>query len=125
MNCGHMQGKFAVFVQPDMTAADCRETSVLGTQEMVHQIPAEPQEGNIEYKLMLVGPSEERLAHLTTQLAWRYRCIRVCVVVLPALHVWCSYSGVCLLCMHVLRVSARVRATRALLSLVPSEIPKS
>ena len=81
MNCGHVQGKFAVFVQPDMPAADCRETSVLGTQEMVHQIPAEPQEGNIEYKLMLVGPSEERLAHLTTQLAWRYRRIRVCVVV--------------------------------------------
>lgn len=67
------EGKFAVFVQPDMPAADCRETSVLGTQEMVHQIPAEPQEGNIEYKLMLVGPSEERLAHLTTQLAWRIR----------------------------------------------------
>ena len=81
MKCGHTQGKFAAFVQPDMTAADSRETSVLGTQEMVHQIPAEPQEGNIEYKLMLVGPSEERLAHLTTQLAWRYRCIRVCVVV--------------------------------------------
>jgi hypothetical protein len=32
---------------------------------------AEPQEGNIEYKLMLVAPSEERLQHLTTQLKWR------------------------------------------------------
>ena len=42
-----------------------------GRCEQGNKIESEPQEGNVEYKLMLVDPTEERLTHLTTQLKWR------------------------------------------------------
>jgi len=38
---------------------------------VLHSMPSEPQEGNIEYKFHLVNPTEERLCHLITQLKWR------------------------------------------------------
>mmetsp|Transcript_45150 Transcript_45150/g.113152 ORF Transcript_45150/g.113152 Transcript_45150/m.113152 type:complete len:632 (-) Transcript_45150:431-2326(-) len=39
--------------------------------ERVEVMESEPQEGNVEYKLMLLSPSEERLEHLVTQMLWR------------------------------------------------------
>jgi GTPase len=36
-------------------------------------LPPEPQQGNIEYKLKLVNPSNHRLEHLVTQMKWRLR----------------------------------------------------
>ncbi|XP_059096502.1 GTP-binding protein 2-like isoform X2 [Tigriopus californicus] len=36
-------------------------------------LPPEPQQGNIEYKLKLVNPTEQRLEHLVTQMKWRLR----------------------------------------------------
>lgn len=35
------------------------------------QLPPEPSDGNIEYKLKLVNPSKQRLDHLVTQMKWR------------------------------------------------------
>ena len=34
-------------------------------------LPPEPQSGNIEYKLKLVNPSEQRMQHLVTQVIFR------------------------------------------------------
>mmetsp|Transcript_13862 Transcript_13862/g.32137 ORF Transcript_13862/g.32137 Transcript_13862/m.32137 type:complete len:642 (-) Transcript_13862:141-2066(-) len=39
--------------------------------EKCDAMESEPQEGNVEYKLMLLSPSEERLEHLVTQMLWR------------------------------------------------------
>ena len=36
-------------------------------------LPPEPQMGNIEYKLKLVNPTQQRLQHLVTQMKWRLR----------------------------------------------------
>ncbi len=36
-------------------------------------LPPEPQTGNVEYKLKLVNPSDQRLEHLVTQMKWRLR----------------------------------------------------
>lgn len=36
-------------------------------------LPPEPQQGNIEYKLKLVNPTDQRLEHLVTQMKWRLR----------------------------------------------------
>ena len=36
-------------------------------------LPPEPQQGNVEYKLKLVRPTEQRLEHLVTQMKWRLR----------------------------------------------------
>jgi GTPase len=35
------------------------------------QLPPEPHDGNIEYKLKLINPSKQRLDHLVTQMKWR------------------------------------------------------
>lgn len=35
------------------------------------QLPPEPSDGNIEYKLKLINPSKQRLDHLVTQMKWR------------------------------------------------------
>mmetsp|Transcript_28154 Transcript_28154/g.57670 ORF Transcript_28154/g.57670 Transcript_28154/m.57670 type:complete len:588 (+) Transcript_28154:145-1908(+) len=43
----------------------------VGLAALVDKIDSEPQEGNIEYKLMLLDPTEERLNHLVTQMQWR------------------------------------------------------
>lgn len=36
-------------------------------------LPPEPTEGNIEYKLKLINPSQSRFEHLVTQMKWRLR----------------------------------------------------
>ncbi|KAM7287645.1 hypothetical protein ISCGN_031336 [Ixodes scapularis] len=36
-------------------------------------LPPEAAEGNVEYKLKLVSPSQSRLEHLVTQMKWRLR----------------------------------------------------
>jgi GTPase len=38
-----------------------------------HDLPPEPQTGNVEYKLMLDTSNAERLQHLTTQMKWRLK----------------------------------------------------
>lgn len=38
-----------------------------------HSLPPEPQQGNVEYKLKLVNPTNQRLEHLVTQMKWRLR----------------------------------------------------
>jgi len=39
----------------------------------VKYLPPEPTEGNIEYKLKLINPSQSRFEHLVTQMKWRLR----------------------------------------------------
>ncbi|XP_071159235.1 GTP-binding protein 2-like [Mytilus edulis] len=39
--------------------------------DMSNSLPPEVEEGNIEYKLKLVNPTESRLEHLITQMKWR------------------------------------------------------
>ncbi|GAB0097647.1 GTP-binding protein 2 [Sergentomyia squamirostris] len=36
-------------------------------------LPPEPQNGNVEYKLKLINPSQMRFEHLVTQMKWRLR----------------------------------------------------
>merc|ERR1719495_2952582 len=36
-------------------------------------LPPEPQQGNVEYKLKLVNPTNQRMEHLVTQMKWRLR----------------------------------------------------
>merc|ERR1719411_2536736 len=38
-----------------------------------NSLPPEPQQGNVEYKLKLVNPTNQRMAHLVTQMKWRLR----------------------------------------------------
>lgn len=38
-----------------------------GQQPVMHSLPPEPQSGNVEYKLKLVNPTEQRIQHLVTQ----------------------------------------------------------
>ncbi|XP_031550108.1 GTP-binding protein 2-like [Actinia tenebrosa] len=40
-------------------------------EPMPQSLPPEVEEGNVEYKLKLVNPSDSRLIHLTTQMKWR------------------------------------------------------
>lgn len=40
-------------------------------KESKQKLPPEVEKGNVEYKLKLVDPTEERLQHLITQLKWR------------------------------------------------------
>lgn len=40
-------------------------------EERLDTLPPEVEEGNIEYKLKLVNPSESRMEHLVTQMKWR------------------------------------------------------
>ncbi|KAM7538125.1 hypothetical protein Aperf_G00000072010 [Anoplocephala perfoliata] len=42
-----------------------------GTRNLPLDLPPEPEEGNIEYKLKLVNPTPDRLEHLMTQMKWR------------------------------------------------------
>ena len=35
------------------------------------RLPPEPEQGNVEYKLKLINPSNERFEHLVTQMKWR------------------------------------------------------
>ena len=36
-------------------------------------LPPEPQSGNIEYKLKLVNPTEQRIQHLVTQVSYHFQ----------------------------------------------------
>jgi hypothetical protein len=36
-------------------------------------LPPECDEGNVEYKLKLINPSQSRFEHLVTQMKWRLR----------------------------------------------------
>jgi GTPase len=61
-----MEGKFKSFIESNIERSDS-----IGLNRSHLKIDSEPQEGNIEYKRMLIEPSEQRLQHLTTQLKWR------------------------------------------------------
>jgi len=64
---GRTQDKFSDYEikNPD------EEEQTIGIGALVDKIESEPQEGNVEYKFMLVDPTEERLQHLVTQMQWR------------------------------------------------------
>lgn len=69
----------------DLKAADDTKPYPIGTVRIKTRIksshsegdfsslPPEPQMGNIEYKLKLVNPTNQRLEHLVTQMKWRLR----------------------------------------------------
>lgn len=42
-----------------------------GNDDNEESLPPEPEHGNIEYKLKLVNPSNQRFEHLVTQMKWR------------------------------------------------------
>lgn len=42
-------------------------------EEVVDSLPPEPEQGNIEYKLKLINPCNQRFEHLVTQMKWRLR----------------------------------------------------
>ena len=50
-----------------------RVTSAHSEGDFLTSLPPEPQQGNVEYKLKLVNPTEQRLEHLVTQMKWRLR----------------------------------------------------
>lgn len=41
--------------------------------ELPESLPPECAEGNVEYKLKLINPSQTRFEHLVTQMKWRLR----------------------------------------------------
>ncbi len=45
----------------------------LMTHACQHQVQPEVEEGNVEFKLKLVNPTESRMEHLVTQMKWRLR----------------------------------------------------
>lgn len=49
----------------------CEDYGVKSTSQLEEKLPPEVEKGNVEYKLKLVDPSEERIQHLITQLKWR------------------------------------------------------
>lgn len=49
------------------------ETSTQVLDDMPDFLPPECAEGNIEYKLKLVNPTQSRFEHLVTQMKWRLR----------------------------------------------------
>ncbi|XP_020281952.1 GTP-binding protein 2 isoform X1 [Pseudomyrmex gracilis] len=51
--------------------SDCETSSLDEDQE--EQLPPEPEQGNIEYKLKLINPSSQRFEHLVTQMKWRLK----------------------------------------------------
>lgn len=51
--------------------SDCETSSADEDQE--DRLPPEPEQGNIEYKLKLINPSNQRFEHLVTQMKWRLR----------------------------------------------------
>ncbi|KAK2586872.1 hypothetical protein KPH14_009809 [Odynerus spinipes] len=51
--------------------SDCENCSADEGQE--EKLPPEPEQGNVEYKLKLINPSNQRFEHLVTQMKWRLR----------------------------------------------------
>ncbi|XP_022258408.1 GTP-binding protein 2-like isoform X2 [Limulus polyphemus] len=47
--------------------------SPLASDPIPDSLPPEAAEGNVEYKLKLINPSQSRLEHLVTQMKWRLR----------------------------------------------------
>ena len=47
--------------------------NMLDGDDLPDTLPPECAEGNIEYKLKLVNPSQTRFEHLVTQMKWRLR----------------------------------------------------
>ncbi|KAM3179722.1 hypothetical protein ACTXT7_000005 [Hymenolepis weldensis] len=45
--------------------------SFTGSGNLPLDLPPEPEEGNIEYKLKLINPTADRMEHLMTQMKWR------------------------------------------------------
>lgn len=70
---------FSLFGAPsDATTDETDDTETLSSDcESIDkllgdsQLPPEPSDGNIEYKLKLISPSKQRLDHLVTQMKWR------------------------------------------------------
>lgn len=52
-------------------SSDCQNCAQDDNNE--EKLPPEPEQGNIEYKLKLVNPSNQRFEHLVTQMKWRLR----------------------------------------------------
>lgn len=51
--------------------SDCENYSADEGHE--EKLPPEPEQGNVEYKLKLINPSNQRFEHLVTQMKWRLR----------------------------------------------------
>ncbi|XP_005099040.1 GTP-binding protein 2 [Aplysia californica] len=62
MTMEHLVGMFGPDEQDDQSEE---------MDELPSALPPEEEEGNIEYKLKLVNPSEFRVEHLVTQMKWR------------------------------------------------------
>lgn len=58
---------------PSQTSDECDDTSSSDSEilDSFHNLPPEPQAGNIEYKLKLIDPPKQRFDHLVTQMKWR------------------------------------------------------
>ncbi|CAG5136735.1 unnamed protein product [Candidula unifasciata] len=61
----HLVGMFGPDMDNDLYHDDDN------VMEELSNLPPEEEEGNIEYKLKLVNPSEFRMEHLVTQMKWR------------------------------------------------------
>ncbi|EUB64375.1 GTP-binding protein 2 [Echinococcus granulosus] len=59
------------FTSPRILNAFLQSSSFSGTNNLPLNLPPEPEDGNIEYKLKLISPTPDRLEHLVTQMKWR------------------------------------------------------
>ncbi|XP_014204247.1 GTP-binding protein 2 [Copidosoma floridanum] len=50
---------------------DLSDSNNSTSEDSRDRLPPEPEQGNIEYKLKLVNPSNQRFEHLVTQMKWR------------------------------------------------------
>lgn len=57
--------------ETDETETLSSDSESLDKLIMDSQLPPEPSDGNIEYKLKLINPSKQRIDHLVTQMKWR------------------------------------------------------
>lgn len=69
-----MAADFIGLFGPSFEDEENEETiNILDGDELPDALPPECAEGNIEYKLKLVNPTQSRFEHLVTQLNWRLR----------------------------------------------------
>ncbi|VDK21050.1 unnamed protein product [Taenia asiatica] len=59
------------FSSSRVSNAFLQSSSFPGIRNLPLNLPPEPEDGNIEYKLKLVSPTPDRLEHLMTQMKWR------------------------------------------------------
>lgn len=75
---------FLELFEPDESKPRRKKNWEVGTSEQTEHegspdgdledsLPPEPEQGNIEYKLKLINPSNQRFEHLVTQMKWRLR----------------------------------------------------